>query len=279
MWRWKVLSFSLARYLVFNDISWWNFYKKTRRLIREGYLIERTGDGLEFDVLQLTKKGFDFIKYDLGELKEMRFNAQSVVHDYWASAFQMGEFIRDGSGGVDFFTEQEVQCTDESLFPSWMPKSKEHIPDGLTSIKSGGRERSFAIEVELNLKPPIRYDKAAYYFDAESSKIDVVFWLCGSVAIAQAIFKRLKNANLRRLDVHHFCLTDDFKNLGWEMTARSGLYKGKTLSEIYLVNGYQTLGKTLVKGWLNGTREIFFPERKIPMNQRSFRPSSARPIS
>lgn len=268
LWRWKVLSYRLAHKLSFPEIAFANFYNKARRLINEGYILDKTAGNMGFDVLHLTKKGFDFIKYDLGELKEMRFNAQSVPHDYWATAFQLGSFIHDKNGKVQFFTEQEVQCTDESLFPTWMPKSKEHIPDGLTAIKKGDVEKRFAIEVELNLKPPIRYDRAAYYFDADESKIDVVLWLCASVAIAQAIFNRLIKANLRRFDIHHFFLTEDFKHLGWQSASRSGQHKGKTLKEIYLLSGYEGPMEVLLRSWEGEDSKIFFSNQKSPWKKR-----------
>ncbi len=89
-------------------------------------------------------------------------------------------------------TEQELQCTDDSLLPPWVPKSRSHIPDGLTQIKSGKDSAVIAFEVELNLKPMLRYDKAGYYFDAGLSKFDVVVWACANDWIAKEIATELK---------------------------------------------------------------------------------------
>ena len=82
------MSYPLAKAIAFEKNSYGNFYSKIRRLLREGHIVERGGVGLKTSVIQLAKKGFDYIRYDLGELRENRFVAQSVTHDYWATAFQ-----------------------------------------------------------------------------------------------------------------------------------------------------------------------------------------------
>lgn len=233
--------------------------------MREGYIADRGVNGTGVTVVQLTKKGFDQIKHDLGELKELRFNPQSVTHDYWATAFQIGPFVHDKNGSINFVTEQEIQTSHESLLPPWIPKSREHIPDGFTFIKDASNGKKFAIEVDINLKPGLRYDKAAYYFDVEESQIDVVFWLCGSFSIAESIFERLLKAKLQRLKIHHFFLTDDYLNHGWNAVARSGHFKDKTLREIYLSNGYQTPIKELSRPWSGKDRQIFFAKEKSPL--------------
>ena len=127
VWRWKLLSYPLASQMVFPKISRIGSYRKIRRLVKEGYLVEREVSRLSMDVIQLSKKGFDCIKYDMDELKQLRFAAQSVDHDYITSAFHLGEFVHAVPKGVVLLTEQQLQAVDNSLLPEWTPKSYEHI--------------------------------------------------------------------------------------------------------------------------------------------------------
>lgn len=268
IWCWKVLSYPLAKRLYFPTVSPGNFYNKVRRLIGEGLLSDTVGDGLIFDVLQLTKLGFSLIRHDLGDLKEQRFNPQSVAHDYWATAFQLGIFLNQSGVSVFHASEQEVQSFDTDLLPSWLPKSRDHIPDGFFEIKDGETAGRFAIEVDLNLKSFLKYDKTAYHFDGIDCEIDVVFWLCGNIAIAEAIFSRLQDIKLRRLEIHHFFVTDDFKFQGWNAKARAGEFVGKSIQEICLWKTYGKPLEKLCKPYGKEEMEILFPTLKTAFKKR-----------
>lgn len=269
----------MAKEVAFQEIKYSNFYKKIRRLLDEGYITEWRGSAFTFDLLHLSKKGFDVLKHDLGELREERFLPQSVVHDYWATAIQFGEFIHEIPDGIRFFTEQELQCTYDSHLPEWVPKSRTHIPDGLTRIKCGDDVRVVAFEVELNLKEFLRYDKAAYYFDAALSKFDVVVWLCANPWIQDKIVERLKTLQIRNHDIHQFMLTSDFQANGWAAEIKGGTLTGQTLSDIYLVKRCVTPGSTLDKAWVGRSSEIFFPTRKSPNGIKSYAKRVAHPNS
>lgn len=260
-----MLSYQLAKSLFFPKLSYITFYAKIRRLIHDGYLVERDGADLEVCVLQLTKKSFLHIKYDLPFLKEDRFSAQSVTHDYLATAFQFGEFALSPSQDVEFFTEQEIQCSDDSLLPDWMPSSRDHVPDGLTRIKNEKSESVFAFEMELNLKPWLRYTKAGNYFDGIDSKIDVVFWICGDIGLMKNIFDHLLGLRLRRMEIHHFVLLDDFKKDGWNCLTRSGREKNKSVRDMYLQRSHKIAEKLPQNPQLTEMQELFFSKRKSPL--------------
>jgi hypothetical protein len=279
LWRWKVLSYPLAKSLVFKEIKYGTFYKKIRRLLDEGYILEWRGSAFPFDLLHLSKKGFDALKYDLGELREERFAPQSVVHDYWATAIQLGEFVHKIPDEIKFFTEQQLQCTDDCHLPQWVPKSRNHVPDGLTKIKYGEQSRVVAFEVELNLKAFIRYDKAAYYFDAGLSNFDVVIWLCANDWIINKITARLKSLRLRNHDVHQFILTSDFQANGWDAKITKGSLTGQTLSEIYMAKSWIEAGSTLDQPWITRSAEIYFPKLKSPNGIKSYQKRASPPNS
>jgi hypothetical protein len=264
------MSLPLAKKLAFDRLSEWTFYAKINRLRKENFVMKRDGIGLQCEVLQLTKKGFDYLKYDLGELREMRYAAQSVAHDYWATAFQLGEFALSPPKNVEFLTEQQIICTDDSLLPRWQPKSREHVPDGMTCIRSGIRESVIAIEVELNLKPLIRYDKIGYYFESSLSKVDVVFWICATTKIAQTISDRLFQMKLRNFDIHQFVITSEFRNQGWDALIRSGSFNGRSIRDVYLAKGHQTPENMPKMTRKNELRQLLFPTAKTPKSSRTY---------
>ena len=264
VWIWKLLSYPLASQMVFPNISKLGSYRKIRRLVKEGYLVEREVSRLGMDVIQLSKKGFDCIKFDMSEMRQLRFAAQSVDHDYITSVFQLGEFVHGVPKGVELLTEQQLQAVDTTLLPSWTPKSYDHIPDGYIHFEAGEIKKTIAIEVELNYKSPIRYLKMGHYFDMNHEKVDVVLWLCDRVALAQFISDQLYRSNLRNFEVHNFVLLSDFRSLGWDAQSRSGSAKGQSIKEIYLANGYQNPVQSLVNPWSEKTKNVFFNFRKSP---------------
>lgn len=269
LWKWKVLTRQLAHELAFSDIGPWQVYRTIFRLLHEGYISEHSVMGCGVNVLQLTKKGFSEIHNELGDLKELRFNPQSVTHDHWATAFQLGPFVKKTTDNVNFIAEQEVQAFDPGVMPEWISPSREHIPDGFTCIKGKDSETHIALEVELNLKSSLRYDKVAYYFDGIDSKIDLVFWLCANINIAETIFNHLVAAKLRRLGIHHFFIADDFRKLGCQTPARTGQFRTKTIEEILIAKEWQNNSSTIARQWQNEINEIFFPQNKSPQKKKA----------
>lgn len=227
-------------------------------------MIERDGLDLGLTVLQLGKKGFELLRHDLGHLTQQRFAAQSVVHDYIATAFHLGEFAISPRDDVEFLTEQEVQCCEESLLPSWIPRSKEHIPDGFTRIKNEKFDSVFAFEVELHLKPFLRYSKAAYYFDGIDSKVDVVFWICDGMNLILRISEHLSTLRLRRIEIHHFVLLDDFRKYGWNCPTRSGREKNQKIRDIYMARARQGADRSPANPQQDNLIDVFFSSKKSP---------------
>lgn len=199
----------------------------------------------------------------------MRFNPQSVAHDYWATAFQLGSIFPFVHDSITHITEQEIQSLESDLMPDWVPRNRDHIPDGLFQLGKGENALHIALEVDLNLKSFLRYDKAAYYFDGIDSKIDVVIWVCGNINVAKTIFTRLKSAKLRRLNIHHFFITDDFKFHGWNAKARSGQFSEKSIQEIYALKTHGKPVENALKSYGKEDMEILFPTLKTPFKKKA----------
>lgn len=122
----------------------------------------------------------------------------------------------------------------------------------------------------MNLKALLRYDKAAYYFDAALSKFDVVVWLCANPWIQEQISNRLAGLQIRNHGIHQFVMTSDFQADGWSAKVTHGTLQGQTLSDIYMVQRWITPGSSLGKAWVSRSSEIFFPTRKSPNGIKSY---------
>ncbi|HEY8270925.1 MAG TPA: hypothetical protein VIG33_08550 [Pseudobdellovibrionaceae bacterium] len=264
IWRWKVLNYPLAKELCFKKISANNAYRKVRRLIHEGYIEEALSTKIDLYALRLTQKGFNKIKYDIGYVTQERYLPQSVSHDYWAMAFQLGEYAFNPNKDVEFVTEQELQVTDSRLLPDWIPTVTNHIPDGCTKIKNAENSSYIAIEVELNAKPDLRYVHAAYYFEGVNRKIDTVLWLCDGNWLMERIFKLFLKLNLKRMEIHHFVLLEDFKKYGWDCQLRSGHEKNKIIRDVYAPRPHQLPGQTRPNPLSGKMHELFFSSKKSP---------------
>jgi len=173
-------------------------------------------------VWQLTKKGFDMIVSDIGEISEKRYKPHSVSHDAWVLAFHLGEFVHGIPDDVTICTEQQFRSFDKSLLPIWLPKDKSHVPDGFTRTTFGKKPILYGIEMELHAKPIERYDDVFNYYDDEK-KIDEILWVVSSSYIRERMIERLYMIDVRRRDIHNFLLLEDFKTNGWGARIQQGI--------------------------------------------------------
>lgn len=211
----------------------------------------------------LTKKGFEVIEFDLGEPGEKRFLPQSIPHDAWVLAFQLGHFIHGIPNGVVLCTEQQFRCFDLSLLPNWIPGSKKHVPDGFTFVSNGKRKVVYGIEVELNLKPIERYDEISGYYDGQT-KVDYVLWLASSENMVKRIRERFKATETIRPGIHNFILLEDFKKSGWTARLLDGDLKDLTIHQLMSVTSQSHLSHRPVTTQSQQPIEIFLATARSP---------------
>lgn len=269
IWKWKLLSKNAIRLAIYPKCSDWWFYKSIRRLVQEGYLVERLeGKLLDASFYQLSKKGFEHVSHDLPELIEKRFAAQSVTHDAMTSAFHLGEYVQGLPEGVTLLSEQELQCFDPSLYPLGVPRTREHIPDGYTIIQTADARTVLAFEVEVSAKGAARYDKVGLHFDLNRD-VEVVFWLVGDVSVFSIISRRLLEIKTRRSHIHNFVTLEQFKKDGWQSKIIFGSHLNQTIFEVMTAKAQQIRGNTEAKPGQKNLAEIFFQNAKSPVRRSS----------
>lgn len=270
LWRWKLATpILLYEVLGKNQMTFRNFWKKLRRLFREGYLHIESGVKYQEIVLyRLSKKGFFQVLKNIDYMAEKRFLPQAIYHDYLATSFQMLGFFENPTEQVSFFTEQEITVNEIGHFPSWVPGRKEHIPDGYTLIQSKVERSLIAIEVEISQKSLARYLKILSFFGGAKSEYDFVFWLVKSKVLAEKILASRTGPDYMDLSKHQFFLLDDFVTFGWNTKCFLGTTKDRSLLEIYQVllgkNSGSPPGHCLVTSGSPKLEEIFFSKLISP---------------
>lgn len=237
LWRWKLATpILLFEVLNTEKITFRRFWKKLRRLVREGYLETESGF-LDEDITlyRLSKKGFLHFMKSTDYMPEKRFKPQAIYHDYLATCFNLMTSFRSNNAEIQHWTEYEATVNEVGNFPEWVPGRKEHIPDGYSLITNKKETSLIAFEIEISQKSQDRYLKILSFFGGAKSEYDFVFWLVFSKRLAEKILASKRGPDYMDLSKHQFFLLDDFIKSGWNTKCFLGTTKGKTLSEIYHV--------------------------------------------
>lgn len=237
LWKWK-LATPLFLYEVTSqsEMGFLRFWKRLRRLYREGFL--ETESGLKDENLtlyRLSKKGFDQLMKSQDFIPEKRYKPQAVYHDYLATCFHhLPSFCGDFQN-ILHWSEYEASVFGVEHYPEWVPGRKEHIPDGYSLLINGSEKSLIAYEVEISQKPFCRYAKMLSFFGGSKSEYDFVFWLVGSERLAGKILGSRQSTDPMDLGKHQFFLLDDFVKNGWNTKCFLGATLGKSLKEIYSI--------------------------------------------
>lgn len=243
IWKWKLANTLSLKYAVAPAKNFWKFYKGLRRLLLEGYLKEVVDAGIDIPLWTLTKKGFNYINGGSEALRENRYQPQSVSHDYWGSAFHLGDYIFGIPNNVEMTSEQELNAITSENLPRWLPVERQHIPDGYTSIKMDDKKIVLAFEMELSAKTMARYEDMIRFLDQQDS-IELVFWLCANDYLIERITTQIVELPRRRKTKHNFLRFKDFQTMGWRSPIVWGSKTNHTLREIMGQYGVNTLGNT-----------------------------------
>lgn len=229
LWTWKILStHSIAK----------KYYPKTHPFAAYVRLTKlQSHRFIKFIQLSmggawtLDSKGYTQIFPYLSELSQKGFKIENPVHDFFASAFHLGEWLAAKPNGAEFCSEQELRRVNYELLPHWVPKSFSHRPDGYSLIKSNNKSFILAFETELTQKTKSRYEQTLNFYEGETS-INAVFWLVPSSHQHAVIKNLLKELAYTRTDMHNFIYFEDFKRRGWFSTIQDGKYKNMQLASI-----------------------------------------------
>ncbi len=234
IWRWKLLTTAALTELHFSKHA--PSYAHRRLLdLKKARLVEWLhikGDpnGRAF-AWTLSKKGFEAIQDELPHLREVGFRSECVSHDLLVAAVHLGDWIHGVPQGCDLFTEQQLRRCHVGHYPSWVPNTEIHRPDGywLTQIRSAAGV--VALEVERSQKSPSDYRAISQFYSNRPELLRVV-WVVRFKGMAHAIHEAVREIKGAGMGLHNFILEDDFLKLGWTSTFFLGRDIGKTLSRL-----------------------------------------------
>lgn len=215
VWRWKVASTRSVHEFVNRDKSEYSTYKMLDRLERNHFLECRFNVVEQFQLWQLTELGFNTIKEYLPELKEDGYLSENHRHDRLVQAFQLGEWATYQLSNVKFCTEQELRRAEVENYPTWVPQTSEHRPDGYTKIIGAKKSYTLAFEVELSAKHVQRYESTLRFYRAARA-VDRVLWLVPQGEVKDTILRAKACTKDDSLNFHLFVDLEEFEKKGWD---------------------------------------------------------------
>ena len=215
IWKWKIASTASIHEAVNRPLTEYSTSKVLERLRANGFIVDHHHPRERFYVWSLTEFGFAATAQYLGELEEEGFLSENHRHDRLVQAFQLGEWSTHQDPRILFFTEQDLRRRGVDHYPSWVPHTKEHRPDGYTRIVSSKRQWTFAYEVELSAKSIQKYEGVLWFYKL-SSGIDRVFWLVGDPFIKDQILSAKACIRDDSTNYHVFVDLADYEKNGWD---------------------------------------------------------------
>lgn len=215
LWRWKLASTASVHESINKLSTQYSTYKILDKLERSGFITSQFDWEEQFYVWFLTSKGFSVIKKKLEDLCEDGFLSENHNHDRLVQAFHLGEWPTYQNPKVIFWTEQEMRRFDVEDYPEWVPKSKEHRPDGYTRVIGIKKPWTFAFEVEISTKRLSKYETTLQFYK-HARLIDRVYWLVSDDYTKEQILKAKKCINDESFNYHVFVDLEDFRKNGWD---------------------------------------------------------------
>jgi hypothetical protein len=215
IWKWKIASTASIHEAVNRPQSEYSTTKVLERLKTNGFILDYHHPRERFYVWSLTEYGFAATAQYLGEIAEEGYLSENHRHDRLVQAFQLGEWSTHQNPRVLFFTEQDLRRRSVEYYPSWVPHTTEHRPDGYTRIAGSKRQLIFAYEVELSAKSTQKYEGILRFYKL-SAGIDRVFWLVGDPFIKDQILSAKSCIKDDSTNYHVFVDINDYEKHGWD---------------------------------------------------------------
>lgn len=269
LWRWKLASTATIHEAICRPQTPYSTYKTLERLAKNKLV--RTEDTLEqnFSSWVLTDRGFESIRGSLGDLTEEGYKSENHWHDRNVLALHLGEWSTHQFPIVSFFTEQEIRRRPVENYPSWVPKTKDHRPDGYTRIAANDGDVILAMEAELWPKALSIYETNLKFYQLMRG-IHRVYWLTGSDLVREQILRARECIKERTENLHVFVAFEDYFKNGWEASVineRSetlGSFR-KTMQEIC----GDIYGKQLGTNWGKSNVTAHYDNRKVLGKKRT----------
>ncbi len=243
LWRWKLVSSTGLAGRFFPNLTSQGVNWHLLGLQKHNLIYPYNVNSKEAKVLWgLTVKGFKLAKQSLPALVEDGFRSEHQIHDFFVTAFHLGDWLNQVPRECDVFSEQELRRYNVEQYPEWVPKTTIHRPDGYWLVSLPAGLGTIALEVELKLKTPNFYEVVAKFY-RDQPEIFRVVWLVASESNGKSIRDRLQKGSPHNIGIHNFVLKEDFLKMGWQAPIRFGSQTGNSVSFLLGDRDQQTTKK------------------------------------
>lgn len=261
LWKWKLATTSAIATAIYRGRNTLSVYRRLYTLQKGGMIQSLASrDGLSF-VWTLDRNGFSLIEELLPQLESHGYRSEHIGHDFLVTAIHQGEWVTGIPAGYDVFTEQELRRFKFENYPSWVPKTTTHRPDGWWLIQDGSDTKKFALEVELSVKSPSEYARLGLFYD-EKIQTDGVIWLVRDNSEAAYVRRHLLSGLAAPKDLHSFILRNVFLEYQWQAPFALGHHKGQSLQSILKSSGGTKVDPLMT----SGNSMVLLDTRKKPIN-------------
>lgn len=240
LWKWKVVSTHALAAKFYPEAKAYTAYCRLVKLEHYGLIRSASFRFRSGAAWALDTKGFQSISSYLPELSQHGHKIENFVHDFYATAFHLGEWLLHPPVSGSTCSEQELRRVTPELLPAWVPDSKSHRSDGYSQVQTDKGVRIYAFEAELTLKSKSRLRDALDFYESEPS-VSAVFWLIGQPGIQNTIETLLRDDHLPRRSLHHFVALRDFCEHGWTSVLQGGKFQGKRLVDLLVHGSFTSL--------------------------------------
>lgn len=233
LWRWKLLTTAALRNSTYTQRSNYRTYCRLIELEKFKYIkCVHSVDRWKY-VWQLDELGYEIIKDGLPILKMNGYLSENKSHDFWVTAIHLGEWLEHLPANSAQFSEQELRRYDFESYPSWVPKTSTHRPDGWwkTNVNQSDKESLIALEVELSKKSSAAYIDVGEFYSTVVQPYQVI-WVVPTVSDIKYIFSHLKSGSKSNCAEQSFITLDQYVQHQWQSKIQSGKNIGKSLLEI-----------------------------------------------
>lgn len=242
LWKWKAVSTMGLAKKFFPNINPHSAYRRLQFLETDGYIKTHPVKELRNGVWTLSEKGFKHIREKLGDLESQGYKSQSHEHDAISTAFHLGEWLTQQPHNTQTYSEQQLRCYHQDLWPEWVPRTDIHRPDGYSVYIQNNQKVIIAFETELWMKAQHRYESVVTFYDSQPS-IVIVCWLIDTKGMLTSLKAAFEKFQMQDYSKHHFVLLRDFLQMGWEAPFIEGRFKGKSLSDFLNRNPIENTSK------------------------------------
>ena len=266
LWKWKIATTVMLAARFYSNPRSEAAYRRLIRLEKAKFIQTKASTSGDKYVWTLSKSGFNAIRGFLPSLKEEGYRCENIGHDLTTNLVHLGDWLHQVPSGSGLFSEQQLRRYGLDEYPAWVPKSDRHRSDGYWRIPVEGKDRVFALEVELSIKKKSEYGQVAYFYEGWKG-VYRVLWVVGSSSMAKTIETEIKKTVGNEVNYHNFVDFSQFRQHGWRAKITRGTDIGQSINEM-LVHTPSTR-PPLVAG------PCMFDGRKSPHKSEHYRVFSA----